>query len=105
MIMKQTISILPTNKLENAANFNTKFSEGISSNDSNPHNELPKVSSVGENKHTPPHTPSPTHPGGNSGGNPTKANHPIHTPIIHKRNKNNLLNWRNAIIKYIKIMY
>ena len=42
MIMKQTISILPTNKLENAANFNTKFSEGISSNDSNPHNETTK---------------------------------------------------------------
>jgi hypothetical protein len=101
----ETNDINTINKLENAANFNTKFSEGVSSNDSNPHNELPKVSSVGENKHTPPHTPSPTHPGGNSGGNPTKANHPIHTPIIHKRNKNNLLTRRDAIIKYIKIMY
>jgi len=67
--------------------------------------KLPKVSSVGENKHTPPHTPSPTHPGGNSGGSPTKPNHPVHTPIIHKRNKNNLLNRRDEIIKYIKIMY
>jgi len=101
----ETNDINTTKKLENAANFNTKFSEGISSNDSNPHNELPKVSSVGENKHTPPHTPSPTHPGGNSGGSPTKPNHPVHTPIIHKRNKNNLLNRRDEIIKYIKIMY
>jgi len=38
----ETNDINTTKKLENAANFNTKFSEGISSNDSNPHNETTK---------------------------------------------------------------
>lgn len=93
-----------TNKLESAANFNTKFSEAISSSGINPHNELPKSSSVGKNISTLPHTPSPTHPG-SGGGSPTKPNNPKHSPITHKRSENNLLNKRDTTIKYIKIMY